>query len=89
MQDKKLNSNEFILLAIPTEILEEAGVSQAGILYISARKGTIVIKAAENEDDYICDGNCEECEFFNMDCDEDCANCPCFDFCEECVKDVM
>lgn len=89
MQDKKLNSNEYVLLAIPTEIFEEAGAGQAGILYISARKGTIVIKAAENEDDFDCDGNCEECEFFNMDCDEDCANCPCFDFCEECVKDVM
>lgn len=89
MQDKKLNSNKYILLAIPTEILEEAGVSQAGILYISARKGTIVIKVAENEDDFDCDGNCEDCEFLNMDCDEDCANCPCFDFCEECVKDVM
>ena len=46
-------------------------------------------KVAENEDNFICDGNCEECEFLNMDCDEDCANCPCLDFCEECVKDVV
>ena len=89
MQDKKLNSNGYILLAIPTEILEEAGAGQAGILYITARKGTIVIKVAEKDTELKCDGNCEDCEFLNMDCDEDCADCPCFDFCEECVKDVM
>ena len=42
------------------------------------------IPLTDNEDeDIVCDGDCENCPIADMDCDGDCEDCPCSDNCDE------
>lgn len=83
MQEK--NVNDYLLLSIPLDMLEEAGISEESVIQMSAAGGKILIEAVTHDDteDFVCDGDCENCPFGDIDCEGDCKGCPCADFCEE------
>lgn len=55
----------YLLLSVPLELLEEAGISQDSIVQMRAGKGQIVVDAVRPDPLYVCDGDCD--------------NCPCYD----------
>ena len=69
MQERRGMNREFLLLSVPLDMLEEAGISEDSILQMSAQRGSIRISSAYDTSDLICDGRCEIC--------------PCFDYCDE------
>ncbi len=60
MQNPKLTT-ECVLLSVPVDILEEAGICEGDLIQITAERGRIVITNNTDTDDYICDGICEDC----------------------------
>ena len=83
MQGKKVN--EYLLLSIPLDMLEEAGIREESVIQMSAAGGKILIEAVSRDDteDFVCDGDCESCPLNTTDCDGDCESCPCSEYCEE------
>lgn len=69
MQERNGMNREFLLLSVPLDMLEEAGIAEDSILQMSARRGSICISGAYDTSDLVCDGCCE--------------TCPCFDYCDE------
>ena len=67
MQNKKVN--EFTLISVPKEALEEAGIVDGSVLQIYADGNKLVIEKLIDTGEIVCDGNCEEC--------------PCYKNCEE------
>lgn len=55
------NAKEYVLLSVPLEMLEEAGIEEESILQISTRKGKIILDTVRDATDYVCDGDCEGC----------------------------
>lgn len=58
MQDKKLN---YVLLSVPLEALEDAGIRPGSLLEITAEEKKVCIRAVEDLSDFVCDGDCENC----------------------------
>lgn len=69
MQERRGMNREFLLLSVPLDMLEEAGIAEDSILQMSAQRGSIRISNAYDTSDLVCDGRCEIC--------------PCFDYCDE------
>lgn len=67
MQDKKIE--EFVLITVPKETLEDAGITASSVLQIYADGNKLVIERLTDTGEIVCDGNCEEC--------------PCYKNCEE------
>lgn len=80
MQDKKLN---YVLLSVPLEALEDAGIRPGSLLEITAEEKKVCIRAVEDLSDFVCDGDCENCPVNELDCDGNCGGCPCKDKCED------
>lgn len=78
----KRRKTSILMIAVPTWLFSEAGISATDPLVLYADKGNIVI-ANEETDDYICGGDCENCPVSSMDCSGDCEVCPCIDLCED------
>ena len=68
MQDT-VKRNEFVLLSVPTELADEVGIYGGEVLEMSAEHGRLIIEPLVDDDDFICD--------------DDCENCPLADECEE------
>ena len=81
MQDKKVN--EFTLISIPREVLEEVGINASSVLQIYADENRLVIERLTDTGEIVCDGDCENCPINETDCDGDCEDCPCYKNCEE------
>ncbi len=82
MQNKKVN--EFILVAVPLDTLIESGVDINGIMQIIPSNGKLIINNIIDASDYVCDGDCDNCPFNDIDCDGDeCDLCPCYEFCDD------
>ena len=83
MQRKRIN--EYLLLTIPQDLLEEAGISEGSVIQMRVSGGKILIEAVGGDDakDFVCDGDCDDCPINTTDCDGDCENCPCAEYCEE------
>lgn len=79
MQNKKLK-HEFVMLAVPADLLLEAGIFEGDSIAVSVESGRLII---ENYDEPICDGDCENCPLNDEDCDGDCEDCPCCEVCDE------
>ena len=75
MQDKKMKT-EIVLLAVPAEMLLEAGIFEGDPMqmYVDGKKLVI-----ENLDEV---GDCEDCPVDQTDCDGECDSCPCREHCE-------
>lgn len=56
MQNKTLN---YVLLSIPLEAMEDAGIAPGSLLEITAEKNKVSIRAVEDMSDFVCDGDCE------------------------------
>lgn len=81
MQDKKIS--KYVLLSVPAELLEDAGIRENDVLQMYAENGRLIIGNADDTGGFVCDGDCEKCPMSETDCDVDCDNCPCFQNCEE------
>lgn len=82
MQDKKIRT-ETALLAVPVELLSEAGIEPDGILEMYADGHGIVIRNADDPGEFVCDDNCESCPMSELDCTGDCEDCPCSESCDD------
>ncbi len=81
MQDKKIE--EFTLISIPREMLEEVGINASSVLQIYADGNRLVIERLTDTGEIVCDGDCENCPINETDCDGNCEDCPCYKNCEE------
>ena len=81
MQDKKMKT-EMILLAIPGEMLLEAGIFEGDPMQMYVEGNRIIIENLDDANDIICEGDCEACPIDMTDCDDDCESCPCKNICE-------
>ncbi len=82
MQDKKMKT-EIVMLAVPAELLLEAGIFEGDPMQMYAEDGRLVIENLDDLGEVICDGNCENCPINEIDCDGNCAACPCCGGCDE------
>ncbi len=60
MQNKKLKE-EFVMLAVPIEVIEESGIADGKVLQFTASEGKIVIEKVDRIDDLVCSGDCQNC----------------------------
>ena len=74
MQNKKVD--EFVLINVSKEVLEDAGIVDGSVLQIYADGNRLVIEV-------VCDGDCDNCPVNETECDGNCEECPCYKNCEE------
>lgn len=65
-------NTEIVLLAVPAEMLLEAGICEGNSMqmYVDGRK--LVIENLDDTADVVCEGDCEDCPVGNTDCDGAC-----------------
>ncbi|MBR5949347.1 MAG: hypothetical protein IKZ82_11995 [Clostridia bacterium] len=84
MTGTRSTSDMFVLLTVPYEVFEDAGIGDGSVMNITVEDGKIVIERADIADGgIVCSGNCEDCPAFYADCDGDCEACPCYESCDE------
>lgn len=81
MQNKKVN--EFTLISVPKEALEEVGITENCVLQIYTDGNRLVIERLTDTGEIVCVGDCENCPVNKTECDENCEECPCYKNCEE------
>ena len=81
MQNKKVD--EFVLISVPKEVLEDAGIVDGSVLQIYADGNRLVIERLTDTGEVVCDGDCENCPVNETECDGHCSACPCYKNCEE------
>lgn len=81
MQNKKVD--EFVLMSVPKEALEDAGIVDGSVLQIYADGNKLVIEKLIDTGEIVCDGDCDNCPVNEIECDENCIECPCYKNCEE------
>ncbi len=81
MQNKKVD--KFVLISVPKEALEDAGIVDGSVLQIYADGNKLVIEKLIDTGEIVCDGDCDNCPVNETDCDENCIECPCYKNCEE------
>lgn len=96
MQGNNDLKNRYLMIPVPLDDVVESGIDFGDVIQTSAADGRIIIEnvnEAENficDEDNPCDGDCENCSFFEQDCDEDCEDCPCCcPECGECMCDAV
>jgi len=65
-----INTQDFVLLSIPRDLLDEIGAYEGGTLQMFTVGCRLVIEPLDDEEDYVCDGNCESCPT-NTNCEKD------------------
>lgn len=50
---------------------------------MSVEENRLIIESAEVPEDFVCEGDCENCPLNEMDCDGNCEDCPCSGECED------
>lgn len=81
MQNKKVD--EFVLISVPKEALEDAGIVDGSVLQIYADGNKLVIEKLIDTGEIVCDGDCDNCPVNETECDGNCEECPCYKSCEE------
>lgn len=81
MQNKKVD--EFVLISVPKEALEDAGIVDGSVLQIYADGNKLVIEKLIDTGEIVCDGDCDNCPVNETECDGSCEECPCCKNCEE------
>lgn len=81
MQNKKVD--EFVLISVPKEVLEDAGIVDGSVLQIYADGNRLVIERLTDTGEVVCDGDCDNCLVNETECDGNCIECPCYKNCEE------
>ena len=81
MQNKKVN--EFTLISVPKDVLEDAGIVDGSVLQIYADGNRLVIERLTDTGEIVCDGDCDNCPVNETECGGNCEDCPCYKNCEE------
>lgn len=81
MQNKKVD--EFVLISVPKDVLEDAGIVDGSVLQIYADGNRLVIERLTDTGEVVCDGDCDNCPVNETECDGHCSACPCYKNCEE------
>ena len=81
MQNKKVD--EFVLISVPKEVLEDADIVDGSVLQIYADGNRLVIERLTDTGEVVCDGDCDNCPVNETECDGNCEECPCYKNCEE------
>ena len=81
MQNKKVD--EFVLISVPKEALEDAGIVDGSVLQIYADGNKLVIEKLIDTGEIVCDGDCDNCPVNETECDGNREECPCYKNCEE------
>lgn len=81
MQNKIVD--EFVLISVPKEVLEDAGIVDGSVLQIYADGNRLVIERLTDTGEVVCDGDCDNCPVNETECDGNCEECPCYKNCEE------
>ena len=81
MQNKKVD--EFVLISVPKEALEDAGIVDGSVLQIYADGNKLVIEKLIDTGEIVCEGDCDNCPVNETECDGNCEECPCHINCEE------
>ena len=81
MQNKKVD--EFVLISVPKEALEDAGIVDGSVLQIYVDGNKRVIEKLIDTGEIVCDGDCDNCPVNETECDGNCEECPCYKNCEE------
>ncbi len=81
MQNKKVD--EFVLISVPKDVLEDAGIVDGSVLQIYADGNKLVIEKLIDAGEIVCDGDCDNCPVNETDCDENCEECLCYKSCGE------
>lgn len=85
MEGKRVRM-EMVLLSVPLEVLDEAGIQRDGLLEMYAEGSELIIRNADDPTDLVCAGDCGNCPMNEYDCTGTCASCP---HCGECSAEVM
>ncbi len=59
MQNQTLN--EFVLLSVPSEVLEEAGITANALIQYNVDDGKIIMEIVDSVVPLVCKGECQEC----------------------------
>lgn len=80
---KRPMKTEMVMLAVPADMLLEAGIFEGDPIqmYVDGRK--LVIENVDDIGDFVCGGDCSDCPISEIDCNNDCLNCPCWDECDD------
>lgn len=70
MQNKKVD--EFVLISVPKEALEDAGIVDGSVLQIYADGNRLVIERLTDTGEVVCDGDCDNCPVNETECDGNC-----------------
>ena len=81
MQNKKVD--EFVLISVPKDVLEDAGIVDGSVLQIYADGNRLVIERLTDTGEVVCDGDCDNCPVNETECDGNCEEWPCYKNCEE------
>ena len=81
MQNKKVD--KFVLISVPKEALEDAGIVDGSVLQIYLDGNKLVIEKLIDTGEIVCDGDCDNCPVNETECDGNCEECPCYKNCEE------
>lgn len=82
MQKRRMKT-EMVMVAVPAEMLLEAGIFEGDPMqmYVDGRK--LVIENLDDIEDFVCGGDCVECPFCDVACNGECSICPCRSQCEK------
>ncbi len=59
MQNQTLN--DFVLMSIPSDVLEEAGIQPNALIQYYADEGRVIMEMVDEVAPLICSGNCNDC----------------------------
>lgn len=59
MQNQTLN--DFVLISIPADVLEEAGIQPNALIQYQAEDGKIIMEMVDEIAPLVCSGECNEC----------------------------
>ena len=84
---KRPMKTEMVMLAVPADMLLEAGIFEGDPIQMYADGHRLVIENLDDTDGFVCDGDCESCPFYEIECDGECESCPCSSHCDDPEED--
>ena len=80
---KRTKKTEMIMMAVPIDMLTEAGICSEDTIQMYVSGSRIIIEGIDSPEEFICSGDCDDCLFSELDCDGECDICPCHIKCDE------
>ena len=80
---KRTMKTQMVLLAVPMDMLLEAGILEGDPIQMVVNGRKLVIESLDDTGDFVCGGDCSDCPFSEIDCDGECESCPCGHDCDD------